>query len=690
MSRFGAIPLDEETPTTHRFGGVPVAQTSPAPAPAPYQRPDITSIRTGDAAMNAAIRARQAGDIEGGQVFDGMAKRLWAEEASPLRDMGWLEGQIASALSTVDSSLRGLHQAGAGLGAAVARRIPGGDGVADSLRQRYDRLRAEQREAEAINEPLNRKYRLGQVLGYAGQIAVPGLGLKGLAAAVPKLVGRFGAPALASAAPALNTASTAFLPTTLAGATAQGAALGAIQPISDRQTEGERVKNAAFGGAFGLVGQAAAPLVGGLLRTGRNALDFFTDAGAERAAAGLLRNFVVDEGSILAPQADAILGRAPTLAEATLDPGIAQFQRAAQSQFDGVASAIDTARSSANQARVNALERLAGSEPQRAGILAAVQQAEDAAYGAIRPMSGVDVTPVAQQIDTLLAGGAGKRQAVRTALTRARDALFKADGTPETSVDALLGARQNIGDMLTGLGDNAQAKLASRELIAVRDALDAQIRQVAGDGLDAALDARRVGLRPLNEMDTVAGLLQRATGDVQLPGGQGIARGFKVGDFLRQTDDYGSNSLLDKAAQRGTGFRKANAENVLSPEALETIGGVRGGLLAQNFAETAARVGGSPTAQLQAGQRAIGNIGMDDSLASNVIREAVGGRLGTVGRLAGADARLARVVQEVLTDPARAAEIMKRLPPKDRVLVEEIVTPYIRTGLLAAAASGNQ
>jgi hypothetical protein len=686
MSRFGGIPVEGQQ-GGGRFGGVPVEA-------APYQRPSIASLRTGDDARNALIAANRAGDAEGAQVFRQLAERLDREASDPARQMdeeggfwGELEGQLASAGSTVDGTIRGLKQQAIGLiGSGAAGMLPGPASALQGVMSRpdawreYDRLKREQSEAEQLNESLNERFRTGQVLGYAGQAIAPGMGLNALSKV----------PVLAQAAPALSTAARAFMPTTLSGAAANGAVLGALQPINSRQGEGERVKNAVIGGSAGLLGQAAAPVVGGVLRAGRNALDFFTDAGAERAAGGLLRQFADDEARILAPQADAILGRAPTLAEATLDPGIAQFQRVAQSQFPNVGNAIATARSSANQARVNALEGLAGTEAQRAGLLRGVQAAEDAAYGAIRPLDGVDVAPVAARIDGLLAGGAGKREAVRTALTRARDALFKADGTPETSVDALLGARQNIGDMLSGLGDNASAKLASSELIAAREALDDQIRRVTGGGLDAALDARRVGMRPINEMDTVASLLQRTTGDVQLPGGQGNARGFRVGEFIRNTDEYGSNSLLDRTAQRGAGFRRADAESTLSPQALETVRGVRAGLLAQQAAEDAARISGSPTAQLQAGQRAVANIGADDSVVANLVRDAVGGRLGLIGRAAGADDRLARVVQEVLTDPQRAQEVLRRLPPKDRVLIEQRLAPYIRTGLLAGAASANQ
>lgn len=662
-----------------------------------YQRPSVASIKTGDEARNAFVQARRAGDQEGAQAFCALAERLDRESLDPARQMdeegGWLgelEGQLASAGSTVDNTWRGLKQAGSGAVSSVADWMfpmygnGNGNALQAAAEQKYGELKREQSEADAINDPLNSRFRTGQVLGYAGQAVAPGMGLRGLAAGATKV------PALARAAPTLETAGRALLPTTLRGSAAHGAALGALQPINAEQGEGSRVANSALGAGGGLLGHAAVPVVRGLLSGARGVADLFTQKGAQRMTAGLLRQFADDEARILAPQTDSILGRAPTLAEATLDPGIAQFQRVAQARFGNVASAITTARASANQARVDALEQFAGSDAKRAGLLGQIAADEDAAYGAIRPLSGVDVAPVAAKIDAMLRSGAGKRTAVQRVLGSVKGRLSRADGELEDGVDALIGVRQHIGDLLDGVGEEGAGPAASKQLVAVRDALDEQIRRVAGDGLDTALDARRVGMRPVNEMDTVAGLLQRTTGDVQLPGGQGNARGFRVGEFLRQTDDYGSNSLLDRTAQRGTGFGRATAEGVLSPAALDTVQGVRSGLLAQNFAETAARSPGSPTAQLQAGQQLLAGIGPDDSPVANLVREAIGGRLGLLGRVSGAETRIANAVQDVLTNPQRAAEILRALPPAERRLVQELIAPAARATGTAAGLSLTQ
>lgn len=662
-----------------------------APPPPPgfvqmpaYERPDAASLRTGDEARNAYVQARRAGDEQGAQTFLQLAERLDREAANPLADfteggvLGEVRGQLASAFSTLDNSWRGLKQNFVGaIGSGAAGLLPGPAAAlqatmpcVDAWRE-YDHLKREQSEADKVNAPLNEEYRTGQVLGYVGQAVAPGAALNRLSKA----------PALASVAPVLESAASALLPTTFRGAALNGATLGYLQPINSEQGEGTRVLNAGLGAGGGILGQAVVPVTRGLLRGARGIGDLFTDAGAERITGGLLRQFADDPARILAPQTDAILGRAPTLAEATLDPGIAQFQRVAQSRFPNVASAISNARAGANQARVDALEQFAGTEAKRAGLLGQIQAAEDAAYGAIRPLEGVDVAPVTAKIDALLSSGAGKRTAVQRVMNSVRDRLYRPDGELEGGVDALIGVRQHIGDLLDGVGEEGAGRVASKQLIAVRDALDEQIRKITGEGLDAALDARRLGMGPINEMDTVGGLLQRTTGDVELPGGQGTARGFRVGEFIRQTDEYGSKSLLDRAAQRGTGFRRADAEGTLSPEALDAVRGVRGGLLAQNFAENAARTPGSPTAQLEAGQQILAGIGPDDSVVANMVREAIGGRLGLLGRLSGAEARIATAVQDVLTNPQRAAEVLRALPPAEREIVQRLIAP-------AATASG--
>lgn len=477
---------------------------------------------------------------------------------------------------------------------------------------------------------------------------------------------------LSRAAPALNTAVRALMPTSVRGAAAQGAVIGALQPVRE---DGNRGLNMLLGTGAGAAGGAAPRFLGAGLRSLNRILEPLTDKGVERITGRTLQRFAQSPAA-LEQLSDPILGRAPTLAEATLDPGIAQLQRAAMSRSPEVANALHAARTQANEARIRALQQFAGDPAKRQAALDAIEQAENAAYASVRRVDGVDVTPVIARIETILAGPEGKRKAVRQALAEAREALMREDGTPETSANMLLGARGAIRDLLEGRGENQAGKLAQRELIAVRESLDAAIRKVAPQ-IDAALDARRVGMRPVNEMDAMDELLSRTTGDVASPGG-GLATGLRPAAMMRSGDD------LERVARAGTGFRKAG-EDVFSPQAQETIEGVRVGLARQQFADNAAKVPGSPTAQFLAGQ--------------NIMEALTGQKPGVMSGLAklgaaaldkpyaflGVPQRLETAMARVLTNPQEAQAILARLPAPDRVLIEQAIGRV--TGPMGAGAA---
>jgi hypothetical protein len=642
-------------------------------APVTYTPPPLDSLKTSMEAYDEAERARRAGDNAAAAALTRRAEDIDASG-----------NQTASFAATFGDLYRSAKQApfvAAQLtpwGIANRALLPGVRAAGDKV---YDDLKAEQAEADRVNDPLYRNNRTGQVLGYATQILGPGLLAKGLQGA------------RAAATTAQQVASPlvrALLPDTVRGAALQGGALGAAQPLATGEGEGTRAANATLGTVAGAGGQALAPVVGATVRGARSLIQPFTQEGRERIVGGLLRRFAADPSKVAAPLADPVTGMAPTLAEATLDPGIAQLQRAATAASHDVASAITLSRQGANQTRMGLLRGFLGSDGEREAIEAGVKQAEDAAYGSLRQADGVDVAPVVSRIEGILSSGAGKREAVRSALGKARDALFKADGTPETSVDALLGARQNIGDLLTGMGDNGAGKLASTELIAVREALDDQIRRVTGGGLDAALDARRVGMRPVNEMDTVRGLLANTTADVPDASG-GLLRGFNAPSFIKATDDFGFTSGVDRAARQATGFRRATADNTLGPAATNAIDDVRLGLLRQVEADRLAKVPGSPTAQFMAGQNIMdsiaGPLGMrEGGWARGVLGPLVEGGAGRVYSAIGLEDRLQPILAEALTNPQRAAQIIGKLPPRDRALVEAAIAPYIRSGALTGAA----
>jgi hypothetical protein len=577
----------------------------------------------------------------------------------------------------------------------------------------------------------------GNVAGTVAQMLAPAGALAGAARTQE----------FARAAPALQSIVRALMPTSVRGGVTQGTVLGATQPVADGQSRG---LNALIGTGGGFVGGVLPRVLGASVRGVSRVLEPLTDKGAENVVGRTLQRFAANP-SALQQLPDPVLGRAqapggpivggaPTLAEATLDPGIAQLQRMMTSKSPEVANALTTARQAANASRLSALQRFAGDPAKRQAALDSIEKAEKAAYGSLDEVDGIDVVPVVRSIDKIIAGPEGKRPAVRSTLTEVRKLFFepyedaarikdarrivdatlgsrmssaddaalrearrllsnRAGASADEVVEALsalnatsktartaiaeaaelvnslnvayenqaprlLGARRAINDLISGKGDNRNGTLAMRELIAVRESLDEAIRKVAPQ-IDTALDARRKGMAPVNEMDAMQELLGRATADVSTPAG-GIAPALRPAAFMRDGDN------LEQMARAGTGFRKAT-DDVFSPKAQETIEGVRIGLARQQFADSAAKVPGSPTAQYLSGQNIADLIGGQKPGPANGLARLVAASLDKPYAFMGIPERLESVMARVLTDPGQAQAILARLPKPDRVLLEQAI-----------------
>jgi hypothetical protein len=171
----------------------------------------------------------------------------------------------------------------------------------------------------------------------------------------------------------------------------------------------------------------------------------------------------------------------------------------------------------------------------------------------------VDAQPVADVIDTML--GEAKRPAVRDALTKAREMLKPARVDPDnpdaldTSVSGLYETRKAISDIIDGRTDTPTGRYAKKELIEVRNALDAQINEAAPE-FGQYLTKYKEGSKPINALrdsDTVASLMEKDPRNVakRIFGGK----------------EYGTEQLLDQVNEAiGTnpeamrGWRAAVAE----------------------------------------------------------------------------------------------------------------------------------
>jgi hypothetical protein len=278
---------------------------------------------------------------------------------------------------------------------------------------------ADVEEARRLDAPLMRTGggQLGQIAGSVAQIVGPG--------AVAKAAG---APAMVS---------NALMPTSLPGNIAQGAAFGALQPVGEDES---RLLNTAVGAGAGGLGYA----VPGMLRGVRSTV-WDPVMNQDRIVANTIRRFAADPDNLRMTGAPNIPGYQPTLAEATLDPGIARLESAARSaSIEGGNAVMDALRSN-NAARVQAIQGIAGDSAAMEAAKAARQRAAAAPLNQAMKDTGVTVTRTANLIDRILQGPSGQIDAIRPPLERIRQQLF--DPYPDAA--RIADARSIIDDTLS-------------------------------------------------------------------------------------------------------------------------------------------------------------------------------------------------------------------------------------------------
>lgn len=506
---------------------------------------------------------------------------------------------------------------------------------------------AEVDEQRKLDAPLMRRGAglAGNVTGTVAQVVVPGAVATRAASAAPKIAG------------AVRAAS---LPTTIAGNAAQGAAIGAVQPVG---TGDSRLANMAFGGAAGAAGSAIPKGLGALYRGTGSYIGKITPIGVDRRAARILLAEAQNPQALTAPQTSAIPGVQRTLAEETLDPGIARLERNARSTGRGF-DQLDRAN---NAARVQALRTFAGDESQVAALEAARDQQASPLLRMAMQANGADTSRLLSQIDRAIGKYEGRpavQQTLRDVqelMSRPATAAEKAASpnwpalVPRDEVAQLYNARKTLGDLMSGklAGEKPHTQAATRELIAIRNGLD-RVMSKASPEFGQYLDAYREGSKAVNRAQLGQQLIEGGGGNILDPV-TGLPT-LTAGSFGRQANN------LDATAAKATGFRKARADSILQPQDLDTVRAVQDDLNRRSFAATAGSGGNSQTFERMA---------MNDRLAGGFAsRIPIIGRaveyLGQIG-----EARLQAKLGEMLADPSKARAILANLPDSDRRLIED-------------------
>lgn len=557
----------------------------------------------------------------------------------------------------------GAYQAGVDLlnaGFAPVRQVLGALGsnvpIAPGVQAEAERLRAEQAERNVTGEPLRRRPAglAGEFTGAATTLLAPGIALRGTAA------------------------GNALLPQTVAGNVRQGAILGAIQPVAEGES---RLQSAAVGGLTGGVG-AAIPAAGGALYRGvRSALEPLTQRGQESIVGQLLRQSATVPERINVAAPSGIPGVQRTLAEEADDPGIAQLQRQFETPLANQQRANNTARveairggfRGADQESIAAIESARDEAAERA--LARLPQVTNEApranpfgsLGGVQPQQAqaIDLAPV----DRLLASAAEKRSrrpAVASALNYVRDQLR----TPVRNAEEAYDVRKTIDDLMNGRlgGDQASSRAARAELMEAKALLDRQ--------MERAYPEWGTYLQGYREASTAAD--QARVGQRLLEGQGGVPTLDAQGNPLLTPAQLTRGRNADRLVQSATGFPRARAETTLTGEQRTLLSQLAEDADRLRSVENFGRAKGSNTVQNLATQNILSSIAGRSRLGQLATQLQPVQRVAALGErtygLFGVPERLQQLTVEALENPARARELLARLPAPDRALVSDALT----------------
>ena len=452
------------------------------------------------------------------------------------------------------------------------------------------------------------------------------------------------------------------------GAAGSGAVLGAITSPEDM------AEGASMGAMAGAGGEAAGRVLSAAYRGGKAVFEPLTEEGRSRVLKRTLERFATDPNKLrdpaLIPSNVTVPGRLPglapgTLAEATLDPGIAQLQRAAAAASPDVASALAEARGRQVAGYKGILDELAGNDGKREFFDAARESAANQLYRGAEAGGLNMTTQLEGQMAELL-----QRPSIQAAMQKAK-LLAREKGidinNPGGSVQGLHYVKKSLDDMI-GAAKRAGNNNEASALIETQQNLLDFMRQ-ASPGYGEAMDTYRAMSRPINQMDIGQTLRDRA-----IP----ALADMSDGSLARVNASSYANALrnADATAAKATGMRGAKMANVLDPDQLRAVEGIGEDMARYATAQELGRVPGSPTAQYLGAQNVIrqflGPLGIPQSAADSMIGRITTGLLSLPFKLT--QSQTEQLLARALTEPGVAAKIMSTTDPKT---IAEMLQPYM-------------
>jgi len=461
---------------------------------------------------------------------------------------------------------------------------------------------------------------------------------------------------------------------TILGSGAVGAGYGALQPVREGES---RAKNALVGGAAG----AAVPAAIGAGRMVKSAvIDPFRKGGQEQIAGRVLNRFATNQDQAIAGARSAaqfVPGSRPTLAEATLDPGLATFQNTMRSVDPVHAKGALIRRGQENSAaRLAALRTISGTakdlteaEARRATVAGNLyQQAFEQGFdpGNIAPS-------LRQTFESLL-----KRPSMQQARAKAVQ-LAKEEGLDLTDDTSLVGLHYT--------------KIALDDLIGAAEGNEKRLLQGTKQMLVGAMDelspvykmARKTFenlSKPINSMQVGQRIYDKST--------RALMEGT---DAQKLYGDRYATLLRDEiqTVKNATGFgANKGLRSVMNDTEIKSLNAIKKDLAREAQAAGLGAAAGSPTAQNLVGrdilEQIAGPVGaprswMGSALVENFLSRPISFAYGVP------EQRIRGLLADALVNPQFAAALMDRQPGTIGILTDRLANAVGRAGLLGSPSA---
>jgi hypothetical protein len=590
------------------------------------------------------------GDLNDDQFLIGFRKKFYSDIPAN-RFYGMIDydtererlnKELVGSMSTGEKLLAGAGKSFVDLGRS-AKRVANMVGIGD-----YDEAAA--KADEALDKPLMNTSAgaWGKGLTDAGLMFVPGLkgqqAITGAYINASRVLPKAAASATRGAAPYI-------------GAAGSGAAIGAITTPDDMSG------GATTGALAGTAGEAGGRVLSAAYGGAKAAVEPLWQSGRERILKRTIDRFATDPNKVRAAAqnpVEYVAGVKPTLAEATMDPGIAQLQRGAAASSSDVASALAESRGRQFAGYKSVLDDLAGNDGRMEFFTANRKAAADDLYSQARAAGLNSSKELEAQAGQLM-----KKPVVQDAIAEARrkalnEGIDIAD--PTGSVKGMEYIVRAIDDKISAAGVDDK-----RVLMNVKDEILGYLEQASPKFMEAR-DTFKQMSRPINQMNVAQQLRNTA-----LP----ALTDFSEGSLARVNANSYANALrnADATARKATGLKGATMESVMDPAQMAQINGIGQDMARYAGAQELARVPGSPTAQYLGAQNVVrqflGPLGIPQSAADSMVGRLVSGVMGFPFKMT--QSQTEQLLARALTDPATAAKILAAKDPKTIV---EILRPY--------------